>query len=230
MSILTTFSTRRSVEPGHAVLEYRGGNPARVHRAGTYVERADARYVVVDLRERLVSVAPQEVLTADTMSIRITMTIRVIVVDPIAFTERAVDPMASIYLAAQIALRDVCAALGSEDVIGRGDAVDAATIRAAAATAAGPVGAEVLDVIVKDVIVPSEVRAAALEVITAKARGLATLEAARAETAALRALANAGRLLDSHPALAQLRLVQSAPYGSRIVLSVGGAEVSTDAE
>jgi hypothetical protein len=48
------------------------------------------------------------------------------------------------------------------------------------------------------------------------------LEAARAETAALRALANGARLLDEHPALAQLRLVQSAPPGTRLVLQLGG--------
>jgi len=47
---------------------------------------------------------------------------------------------------------------------------------------------------------------------------------ARAETAALRALANAGKLLDAHPALAQLRLVQQIPYGSRVVLALGGAD------
>lgn len=73
-------------------------------------------------------------------------------------------------------------------------------------------------------VLTAEVRSAALDVITAKTRGLAKLEAARAETAALRALANAGRLLDAHPALAQLRLVESVPYGARVVLSVGGAE------
>ena len=58
--------------------------------------------------------------------------------------------------------------------------------------------------------------------VTARLRGAAALEAARAETAALRALANGARLLDEHPALAQLRLVQSAPPGTRLVLQLGG--------
>jgi hypothetical protein len=39
------------------------------------------------------------------------------------------------------------------------------------------------------------------------------------------ALANAGKLLDAHPALAQLRLVQQVPYGSRVAM--GGADPDT---
>ncbi|WAC53675.1 slipin family protein [Gordonia sp. SL306] len=214
-----------TVEPGRAVLEYRDGKLARVLRPGVYTARSDAGYVVVDLRERLIPVALQEVLTSDAMAIRASMSMRLSVVDPVAFTERAADPIAMIYLTAQIALRRVCASLGSDELIRRGDAVDTATIRTATADAATDLGVEVREVVVKDVIVPAEVRAAALELVTAKSRGLAKLEAARAETAALRALANAGRLLDAHPALAHLRLVQEAPPGARVVLAVGGSDV-----
>jgi hypothetical protein len=57
--------------------------------------------------------------------------------------------------------------------------------------------------------------------VTTKTRGLAQLEAARAETAALRSLANGAKLLDEHPALARLRLVQALPYGSKLELTVG---------
>lgn len=221
---------RFSVEPGHAVLEYRDGKLTRELLPGTYLARSDARYVVVEMRERLVPVALQEVLTADAMAVRVSMTLRVIVVDAVSFTERAVDPVAAVYLAAQIALRGVVASIGSEDLIRRGDAVNTATIRTSAAAVASPVGVEVLDAVVKDVVVPQEVRSAMLEVITARARGRAQLEAARAETASLRALANAGRLLDAHPALAQLRLVQAAPHGTRVVLAVGGDAPVVDSD
>ncbi|MEE3850019.1 slipin family protein [Gordonia sp. LSe1-13] len=221
---------RVTVDPGHAVLEYREGKLARVLRPGVYSQRSDAGYVDVDLRERLVPVAPQEVLTSDAMSIRVSMSIRLAVVDPVAFSELAAEPISIVYVATQIALRQVCASVSADDLIGRGDALDTAPVRAAAVDAGAALGIDVRDVVVKDVIVPSEVRSAAIEVVTAKARGQAKLEAARAETAALRALANAGRLLDAHPALAQLRLVQAVPYGSRVVLSVDGAEVPSDAE
>ena len=43
---------------------------------------------------------------------------------------------------------------------------------------------------------------------------------ARAETAVVRTLANAARVLDASPALAQLRLVQSVPYGAQVKLQL----------
>lgn len=221
---------RMSVDPGCVVLEYRGGSLSRVLQTGSYSPRSDAQYRVVDLRERLVPVALQEVLTSDAMSVRVSMTLRMVVTDAVAFTERAVDPIASVYLATQIALRAATASVSADDLIRRGDALDTGAIRSAAWAAGTEVGLQVRDVVVKDIVVPAEVRGAALEVITAKSRGLAKLEAARAETAALRSLANAGRLLDAHPALAQLRLIQAVPYGSRVVLSVDGADVPAAAE
>ena len=42
--------------------------------------------------------------------------------------------------------------------------------------------------------------------------------AVRAETAAMRSLANAAKLLDDHPALARLKLVQALPPGAKVVL------------
>lgn len=179
--------------------------------------------MVIDLRERLVTLAPQEVLTADAVSLRVTVALRIVVTDAVAYVEKADDPVAGVYLAAQIALRDIAVGLTAEEVMRRSTRIDAAAIRDAARDAGARTGIDVLDAYVKDVIVPAEIRTAAMQLVTAKTRGAAQLEAARAQTAALRALANAGKLLDAHPALAQLQLVQQMPYGSRVVLAMGGA-------
>src|SRR5262249_39092506 len=101
---------------------------------------------------------------------------------------------------------------------------DAAAIRDAAGEAGARTGIDVLEAYVKDVIVPNEIRSAAMQLVTAKARGAAQLETARAETAALRTLANSPQLLDPHAALPQLQLVQHFPYGSRVVLAMCGAD------
>jgi uncharacterized membrane protein YqiK len=76
----------------------------------------------------------------------------------------------------------------------------------------------VLAVVVKDVLLPAELRAAFAEAVVVRRRGQAQLEAARAETAAMRSLANAAKLLDEHPALARLKLVQALPPGAKVVL------------
>jgi len=58
--------------------------------------------------------------------------------------------------------------------------------------------------------------------VTARKEGEAALERARAETASLRNLANAGRMVEDNPGLLQLRMLQqlaSSP-GSSVVLSM----------
>jgi len=58
-------------------------------------------------------------------------------------------------------------------------------------------------------------------VLKAKQEGQAALERARGESAALRNLANAARLLESNPALQNLRLIQSiSSAGNTLVMGV----------
>lgn len=70
-------------------------------------------------------------------------------------------------------------------------------------------GAALEKLLLTAITMPPEVRKMFTEVERAKREGLAALERARAETAALRALANAARSLDSNPNLVQLRILQA---------------------
>ncbi|MBM6401305.1 SPFH domain-containing protein [Phycicoccus sonneratiae] len=212
--------------PSHTTrVEYRHGAVLRVLEPGRHPRRLGASGRSVDRRESLLAVAPQEVLAADGVSVRVSATVLWAVGDPVAWLERSTDPLGSVYLATQLALRDALAALTSDELARRGATLPAEALTTAVRAVAGEVGVEVREVVVKDVVLPGELRAAALEVVAARSRGAAQLEAARAETAALRSLANGAKLLDDHPALARLRLVQSAPYGSTLVLRLGdGAE------
>jgi regulator of protease activity HflC (stomatin/prohibitin superfamily) len=222
--------TKFTIEPRHCALRYRHGVLEQVLPAGRHRRVRGQRLVVLDLRQRLLQLAPQEVLTSDGVSVRVSAVVRWSVGDPVAFAEVSDDPAATVYLAAQVALRDALATLTADAVVGRGAALPAASITAATAEVSRRVGADVAEVVVKDVIVPVELRAAAAELATARRRGEAQLEAARAETAALRSLANGAKLLDAHPALARLRLVQSAPPGTRIVLGVPDTSAPADGD
>jgi regulator of protease activity HflC (stomatin/prohibitin superfamily) len=206
-------------------VEYVDGAFARVLGPGRHARRwRRVSYRWAGLREQLLAMPPQEVLTADGVTVRVTTALRWAVAEPRAFVEVAQDPTASVYLAVQVALRDALAEVGVDQAVRQvrqelGDRlVDAA--RAAAAT----VGVEVRDVVVKDVMLPFEVREANAALATARTRGQAELEKARAETAALRSLANAARMLDDHPALARLRLVQALPLGASVTLAVDHRE------
>lgn len=84
-------------------------------------------------------------------------------------------------------------------------------------------GIAILDVAVRDLGVIGELRTALAETAIERQRGRAALERARGEAAALRSLANSAKLLDDHPALATLRLVQAAAEsGATVVLTPDG--------
>ena len=216
-----------TIDARECALRYRHGRLEQVLPAGRHHRIWGSRYVRIDLRDALLALSPQEVMTSDAVPVKVTATVRWSVGDPVAFVEQSTDPLGTVYLSAQVALRDALSGTSVEALSVRGAALPVEQITGATAAVAARVGVDVAEVVVKDVILPAEVRHAAAELVTARHRGAAQLEAARAETAALRSLANGAKLLDAHPALAQLRMVQSVPVGAQLVLRVGAPEPTT---
>ena len=192
-----------------------------------WLGRRDVR--VVDVRRQLLLVAGQELPTADVPGVRVTVAATWQVADPVALLEVATDPVDQVRLAVQLALRDAVARRTLDDlVVAREDL--AAELLAAVAPRALDVGVEVQRVELRDLTPPGEVRRALLAVQTARHEGLAALERARGETAALRALANGARTLAENPALVQLRAAQVvAEAGGEIVLRLDGASAAGSA-
>ena len=73
----------------------------------------------------------------------------------------------------------------------------------------------------KDIVLPADLKRAQAQVLMARAEGLAALERARGETAALRNLADAARLCAGNPALLQLRLLQQLATGPGHTVVIG---------
>jgi len=67
----------------------------------------------------------------------------------------------------------------------------------------------------------AEIKKAYTQVLLAKQEGVAALERARGESAALRNLANAAKMLENNPALYQLRLLQSVSEAKASTLVLG---------
>ena len=181
----------------------------------------------VDLRPWIVQVPTQEVPTADGLTVKVTVVGKAKVADAVAFVTASQDPQAALYLNAQIAIRQVVAATSAEQIVAArrelGDALTG-TVRGLA-----DIGVEVERLELKDVVFPSELKRAQAEVLVARAQGLAALERARGETAALRNLANAASLLRDNPALLQLRLVQQLAATSGHTVVIGQAPLGAGA-
>ncbi|ROR91983.1 SPFH domain-containing protein [Nocardioides aurantiacus] len=213
MSLLTL-----TVHVGESLVVQRAGRASTALGPGRHPRPWRGRVRRVELREQLTRVPTQEVPTADGVAVKVSAVLRWRVVDPVRHVEAAVEPVEVVYLAVQVALREVLAALPLDEVAARVRTVAAEPLLAAARRAGATTGVEVLEVVVKDVVLPAEVRSAYAEVVTGRQRAVVQLEAARAETAALRSLANGAKLLDEHPALARLRIVQALPPGSTVRL------------
>jgi regulator of protease activity HflC (stomatin/prohibitin superfamily) len=172
----------------------------------------------VDVRPWIVQVPMQEIPTADGLTVKVTVVGRARVVDPALNVTASQDAHGALYLNAQIATREVIAATTVEQLVAaRQELGDALT---AAVRGLDELGVALERLELKDVIFPGEIKKAQAEVIVARAQGLAALERARGETAALRNLANAAALLKDHLALLQLRLVQqlAATTGHTVVI------------
>lgn len=213
--------TTTTVPASTVSVEYVDGVRTRVLEPGRYRVRRRSVHVPVSLLERLVTVAPQEVLTSDGVTVRVTAAVRWTVADPVAYLETTADPDGAVHLAVQLALREALLDVEADTVVRRARTGLGEALLAAARQAGAAVGVDVRAVAVKDVILPPDLRAAYAELVTTRARGQARLESARAETAALRSLANGAKLLDDHPALARQRLVEALPPGSTVTLGDG---------
>ena len=208
-------------------LEFLDGRLSRVLEPGRYRRRRRARYRTVDIRDQLSAIPLQEIPTVDGIQVKVSAQIRSYVEDPVAYDRVATAPDDLVYAAVQRALRDAVSELESGQLLGAAR-TDLGRVLTEAATRAGAeVGIGIRSVEIKDVLLPAELRNAVLEAQVAQRQGQAKLEVARAETAALRSLANAAKLLDDHPALARLRLVQAAPYGTKIVIGLGADSATT---
>jgi regulator of protease activity HflC (stomatin/prohibitin superfamily) len=181
---------------------------------------------VIDGRPTTLVVEGQEVMTADGVAVKISLAARYVVADPVAATTGDADYRRALYLMLQLAIRDALAGRTLDEAIaGRREL--GPIVQQACASDLATLGIELLTVAVRDLMVPGELKRAFAGVIGARKEGEAALERARSETAALRNLANAGRLVEGSPGLLQLRIVQQlgASTGNTVMLNVPDGHV-----
>lgn len=166
------------------------------------------RIVFVDSRKTLLTVAGQEVLSADNVGVKLSVVLTIQIVDAAKAMQVADNYTAHIYSATQTAVRTVVAGVTIDAVLTQRVSI-AAQLRDLIAPLAEAVGVQLQTAEVRDVMLPGELRKAFGEVLKAKQEGQAGLERARGESAALRNLANAARLIEDQPAVATIRFLQT---------------------
>jgi regulator of protease activity HflC (stomatin/prohibitin superfamily) len=189
--------------------------------SGTHVNVAPFSEIrVLDGRPTAMLVEGQEVMTADGVAVKVSLAARYVVSDPVAAFTGDADYRRALYLMLQLTLREVLAGRTLDQALASRREIGPA-VREAAASDLATLGLELLAVEVRDLMVPSELKRAFAGVIAARKEGEAALERARAETASLRNLANAGRMVEDNPGLLQLRIVQQLGQSSGNTVMLG---------
>ncbi|MFO0651999.1 MAG: slipin family protein [Polyangiales bacterium] len=210
--------------PYERVLLYVDGALAEVLGAGphpVFVRDRELRDERVDLREREMQIVGQDVMTADKVTLRLNLCVKLRVTDAVKACEAVENLDNAVYTEAQLCARRSLAGLTLDQLLERRGTLGAAMREEVAARAAGW-GVEMLAVDVKDVVLPGEMKTLLNQVIEADKRAAANVILRREETAATRALANTAKLLESNPTLLRLKELEA---WKEIAQSVGQVNV-----
>ena len=200
-----------TVEAGHAGLFFKDGRHEATLAPGAHAfwkGVAKARVVDVDLREQVVDVAGQEIMTADKVTLRLNAVVTFKVADPLRSVSAVEDYRQALYREAQLALRAVVGARTLEALLGEKEAV-ARELDGALRTRAAELGVVVVSLGIRDVILPGEMKELMNRVIEAQKAAEAALVTRREETAAMRSQANTARLFEQNPTLMRLRELET---------------------
>jgi regulator of protease activity HflC (stomatin/prohibitin superfamily) len=195
----------------------------------------NAKIVRASWVEEMMEVRGQEVLTADRLSIKITVLATYRIADlrqafiGLGNKAAAADRwqfMAAVesrlHQAVRLAIRSLVAARSLEELLSQRTELDA-ELSALIDPDAGNSGVELLKASIVDIMLTGPIKRAYAEVEQARLEGLAAVERARGEKAALRALANAARIIKDNPEVGRLRfltgLEKAGASGAAIVVS-----------
>ncbi len=206
-------------------LRYRRGRFIKVLGPGAHwMSRRSGRISKVDVRAFYLVVPGQELLSLDGIAIKVSLAANLQVVDPNLAVNTVQDYRAAVYAVLQLACRELVSAMKVEDLLASRPQLGASLMEKGAAPIA-EMGVKLISVDVRDLMLPGDLKKIFAQEVQARKEGLAALERARGETAALRSLANAARLVQDNPALLQLRLLQTLGASSGNTVVVGSPEV-----
>lgn len=185
--------------------------------------RSEAKVVEVDLRETMVDVGGQEIMTADKVTLRLNAVVTFQIVDAKKTVTQTDDVRQALYRETQLVLRSVIGARELDLFLTEKDAV-AKEIEDAVRRRAGELGLAIASVGIRDVILPGDMKDLMNKVTEARKAAEANLIARREETAAMRSQANTAKLLADNPVLMRLReleVLEKITAGGKLNIVLG---------
>ena len=211
-------------------LKYRFGRFEGILDPGRYRLRSNTEVRKIDVRPSYKVVSGQEVLTADSISVKASVTARYEITDPVKAINGVQCYEQALYLELQVALREILGSVTIEEVLGGRTGFGKSLLEVASGPA-GEFGVTLISVEMRDIMFPGALKQTFAQVAEARQESLAALERARGESAAIRTMANAARLMDKSPGLGQLRMLQalSESSGNTLILNLAPESVPAGA-
>jgi len=202
-------------------LRYRKGRFLSVLGPGQYwILEPRTTVTPVDVRPNFITLMGQEVLTADGVPLKVSVAANYEMSDPQLAINGQANYAQALYLLLQLAVREVISTSKADELL-ENRAGFADKIRALAEPQVQRLGLKLLTADLKDLMISGDLKRSFAQVVKARKEGEAALERARGETAALRSLANAARMLQDNPQLVQLRMLQAMGESRGNTLVVG---------
>jgi regulator of protease activity HflC (stomatin/prohibitin superfamily) len=166
------------------------------------------RMVKVSLRVQTYDVAPQDIITRDTVSVKVNAVLMFRVVEPVQAIVAVRDFVAATGLLAQTTLRSVLGGAELDELLSERERLNE-QLHAALASHAGAWGVQVLSMDVKHVDLPDTMRRAMARQAEAERERQAKIVAAEGEFQAAETLRQAATILGRDPVALQLRYLQT---------------------
>ena len=193
-------------------LRYEQGRLTAVLEPGRYKlwthPEAQARIVAVDMRRTELTIAGQELMTRDKVSLRLTLTAAFAVENVVLATHHVDNVRDAVYTAVQLAARGYVAGVTLDELLEGRDAFSR-FLSLEVVPKAHALGVRVDDVGVKDIVLPGEMKSLLNRVIEAEKAAAANVISRREETAATRSLVNTARLMADQPILLRLKELEA---------------------
>jgi len=196
-----------SVERDHVGVLFIDGRYVDTLVPGLYafwLGQSEALVAEIDLRETMVDVSGQDIMTADKVTLRINAAVTYKVSDARKAVTQTDDVRQALYRETQLVLRAVLGSRELDVFLTDKDAL-AKDIEDNVRRRASELGLEIASVGIRDVILPGEMKDLMNKVTEAKKAAEANLIARREETAAIRSQVNSAKLLQDNPVLMRMR-------------------------
>lgn len=190
-------------------VRYERGKLSGILEPGQYrFRRATNVIFEYDMREQTLTVPGQEVLSSDSLGFKLSLQANYNIVDPLKAQTAVASYMTSLYADVHAATRTLAEAMTGDEILAQRAGIGK-SVEEIVRLAASRYGVEIVSITVRDCMLPGNLKNIYAKVAEAKQEGLAALERARGESAALRNLANAARAMENNPNLSYLRLLQT---------------------